>query len=50
MACGDYIGHEDCNYTFVVQERQGHKADRDSWKRSKNHKYKKKMANQQKGK
>lgn len=48
MSCGQYFGHEDCSYSTVTVEREGHRADRDAYTRSKNKKYKNKIARQMK--
>lgn len=34
-ACGSSIGHSECNFTFVVVERVGHKAPPDAWRNGK---------------
>lgn len=46
MACGEFFGHEDCNFNPPVVERAGHIADRESYKRSKNNVYKRKVERQ----
>lgn len=46
MACID-IGHSNCNMSFNVVEREGHKAPVDAWQFSKNKNYKNKVARQE---
>ena len=48
MACGEFFGHEDCNFQYLSVEREGHKADREAYTRSKNKQYKRKIQAQQK--
>lgn len=46
-SCATELGHESCGFTSFELEHEGHKSSSNSWERSRNKVYQRKVARQQ---